>query len=90
MAAAAGAAAAIANAIKASGVLVRVRPEEFEKILSRAKDPLVVIAEGGFFSAKYQYLLSYKGLTFHCKSDEQLPLPLGTEVVSAGGIWIPG
>jgi hypothetical protein len=37
-------AAAITNAIKASGVLVRVKPEEVEKILSRAKDPLVAIA----------------------------------------------
>jgi hypothetical protein len=35
----AGAAAAIANAIKASGVLIRVEPEEFSKLLNRAGYP---------------------------------------------------
>jgi hypothetical protein len=44
MAAGAAAAAAIAQAIKASGVLVRVEPREFSKILNRVKDPLVVTA----------------------------------------------
>jgi GGDEF domain-containing protein len=86
----AAAAAAIANANKASGVLVRLEPEEFAKILARAKDPLVVVAQGGFFSNKYQYLMSYKGLAFYCKADEPLQLPAGIEVVSAGSIWIPG
>ncbi len=88
--AAAGAAAAIANAIKASGVLVRVEPEEFAKLLVRAKDPLIVIAEGGVFSKNYQYLMNYKGLTFFTKSGTPLPLPGGVELVTAGRIWIPG
>jgi hypothetical protein len=87
---AAAAAAAIANAIKASGVLVRVEPEEFGKILARARDPLVVIAEGGFLSTNYQYLMSYKGLAFFTKSQTQLLLPAGTEIVTAGRINIPG
>jgi hypothetical protein len=86
---AAGAAAAAANAIKASGVLVRVEPEEFVKILARAKDPLVVVAEGGFFSPKYQYLTSYKGLAFYCKAGEPLPLPAGVELVRANSMWSP-
>jgi hypothetical protein len=86
----AAAAAAIANAIKASGVLVRLEPAEFAKILARAKDPLVVAAKSGFFGPKYQYLMSYKGLAFFCKSSEPLQLPTGIEVVTAGGIWIPG
>jgi hypothetical protein len=55
---AAAAAAAIANAIKASGVLVRVEPEEFAKILRLAKEPLIVLAKGGFFGKNYQYLTS--------------------------------
>ncbi len=87
--AAAAAAAAIANAVKASGAIVQVEPEDFLKILARAKDPLVVTAEGGFFSAKHQYLASYKGLDFYCKSDEPLPMPDGTELIHAGKIWIP-
>ena len=58
---AAGAAAAIAKATKASGVLVRLDPEEFAKLLIRVKDPLIVIAEGGFFSKNFQYLVSAGG-----------------------------
>jgi hypothetical protein len=45
--AAGGAAAAIAQAIKASGVVIRVAPYEFRKIIIRMPDPLVVIAQGG-------------------------------------------
>ena len=88
--AAAGAAAAIANAIKASGVLVRVEPKEFAKILAHANNPLVVIAEGGLFSTNFQYLVSYKGLAFFTKSRESLALPPDAEVVQARGINIPG
>lgn len=87
---AAGAAAAIAQAIKASGVLVRVAPEEFSAILNRIKDPLVVTAEGGLFKSNYQYLVSFKGLAFYTKSGTVLPLPAGADVVKAGRIWIPG
>jgi hypothetical protein len=87
--AAAVAAAAIADAIKASGVLVRVEPEEFAKLLGRTKEPLIVTAEG-FFRKKYQYLTSYKGLAFFTKSSTPLALPGGAEVVRAGRISIPG
>jgi len=86
----AAAAAAIAMAIKASGVLVRLAPGEFSRVLNRAKDPLVVIAQSRFFGTKYQYLFSYKGLAFFTKSKTPLALPTGCEVVAAGGIWIPG
>ncbi len=87
---AAGAAAAIAQAIKASGVVVRLEPQDFSKILKRINDPLVVTAEGGFFKVKYQYLTSYKGIAFFTKSDLPLELPVAAEVVKAGKIWIPG
>jgi len=83
------AAAAVADAIKASGVLVRVEPEEFAKILARTKDPLIVIAEGGVFGKNYQYLMSYKGLAFFTKSNTPLELPGGAEVVTADHISIP-
>lgn len=88
--AAAGAGAAIANAIKASGVLVRVEPREFVKILAKTSNPLVVIAEGGLFSTNFQYLMSYKGLAFFTKSGEALALPADAEIVQARGINIPG
>ena len=90
MAAGGAAAAAIGQAIKASGVLIRLNPEEFRKLLARTPDPLVVIAEGGLFSTTYQYLTTYKGLAFFTKSKNQLDLPAGAEIVSAGRIWIPG
>lgn len=87
---AAAAAAAIANATKASGVLVRLEPGEFSEILNRAKDPLVVVAQGGWLRTKYQYLFGYKGLAFFTSSNEPLALPTGCEVVTAESIWIPG
>jgi len=87
---AAAAAAAIAQAIKASGVVVRLNPEELRKVLIRVRDPLVLIAQGGFFSTKYQYLTSYKGLAFYAKSNTPLDLPAGAEVAAAERIWIPG
>jgi hypothetical protein len=88
--AAAAAAAAVAQAIKASGAIVRVEPADFLSILGRQQQPLVVHATGGFFSTNYQYLSSYKGLAFYTKSPMPLDLPNGCEVVMAGKIWIPG
>ena len=86
----AAAAAAIANAIKASGAIVRVESIDFEAILKKSDNPLVVCAQGGFFSTNYQYLMGYKGLVFYCKSATQLTLPLSIEVIQAKKIWIPG
>ena len=83
-------AAAIAQAIKASGVIVRLEPAEFLKILSRQDEPLVVQAHGGFFRSSWRYLTSYKGLAFFTKSAEQLLLPGRAQIVSAASIWIPG
>ena len=89
-AAAAAAAAAIAQAIKASGAIVKVKPEEFLKIVSRVESPLVVTAEGGFFGVNHQYLTSYKGLAFFTKSSDPLNLPSDAELILSGKIWIPG
>ncbi len=86
---AAAAAAAIAQATKASGVIVRVEPRDFQQILERQERPLVVHATGGFFNTNYQYLTSYKGLAFFSKSETPLSLPRDTELVQAKKIWIP-
>jgi hypothetical protein len=86
----AAAEATIANAIKASGVVVRVEPVDFARILGKADQPLVVYAQGGFFSTSHQYLVSYKGLVFFTKSSDQILLPRGTEMIRANKIWIPG
>ncbi len=83
------AAAAIANAIKASGVVVNISAADFMKILSKVENPLVIYSEGGFFSTKYRYLVSYKGFAFFTKSLTPLLLPSQVEVIVAEKIWIP-
>jgi hypothetical protein len=88
-AAAAAAAAAIANAIKASGAIVRMEPAEFERMLRRVENPLVVCATGGFFRTNFQYLFGYKGMVFFTKSPQPLSVPPGTEIVRAEKIWVP-
>jgi hypothetical protein len=52
-------------AIRASGVIVRVEPDEFVGIVKWQPGGLVVHATGGFFSTDYRYLTSYKGLAFY-------------------------
>lgn len=79
----------IAQAIKASGVIVRVNSNDFMTILRKNDKPLVVLAKGGFLSANYKYLTSYKGLAFFTKSKEPLLLNSNVEVIEAKKIWIP-
>ncbi len=88
--AAAGAgAAAIAQAVKASGAIVRVEPDAFLALLWRSETPLVVVAAGGFFSTTYKYLMSYKGLAFYTRSADRLDLGGDVEIVEASQIWVP-
>jgi len=82
--------AAIAEAIKASGAIVRVEPREFMLLMRRQEYPLVVHATGGLIKTNYQYLMSYKGLVFYTKSAEALSLSGTAEVIVARSIWIPG
>lgn len=86
---AAAIAAAIANAIKASGAIVRIEPEGFLKMVARVNSPLVVMAKGGWLQKGYQYLTSYKGLIFFAKSPEPLSLGPNVELVTAKTIWVP-
>jgi len=85
----ASAAAAIAQAIKASGAIVRVDIEDFAAILARVEAPLLVAATGGVFAKKYEYLTSYKGLVFYAKSGVPLEVDEDVEVVVADRIWVP-
>ena len=82
-------AAAVANAIKASGVLIRVEPGDFMTIVKRADAPLVVTAMGGVFKKHYRYLTSYRGLAFFTKSQEALVMPSRVELIAAKSISIP-
>ncbi|MFO0908302.1 MAG: hypothetical protein U0794_08070 [Isosphaeraceae bacterium] len=89
---AAGAAAAAARmqAIRASGVLVRLDPEEFQRLVDRHPEPLVVSAPAGLFGTKTQYLTSYKGLAFWCRSATPLYFAKNAELMAAASIMIPG
>lgn len=89
-AAGAVAAAAIANAIKASGAIVKVENGDFLSIMERAEKPLVVMTQKSFWSPSYKYISSYKGLAFFTKSPEPLRLPSDVELVAARSISIPG
>lgn len=79
----------IANAKRASGMIVSVTPENFSAILARTEKPLVVHATGGLFSTTYQYLTPYRGLAFYTKSRRPVELPAGTELIAAESIWTP-
>ena len=83
------AAQAIANAVKASGVIVRVEGRDFLNLLRKTEAPLVVYSRGGVFTTKHKYLTSYKGLAFFTKVKEPLDLPMKAEVVVAEKIWVP-
>ena len=82
-------AAALANATKASGVIVRLDAAEWMKVLKRTDSPLVVIARGGMFRRQYQYLTTYRGLAFYTTSEQPLVLPGRAELVNAKKISIP-
>ena len=88
--AAAAAAAAAVRAIKASGVVVSVAPDEFQTLLNRNAGGMVVHAPGGLFSSGHRYLMGYMGLAFCTKAKEPLALPRGCQVVEAKKIWVPG
>ena len=85
----AGAGAAIAQAIKASGAIVRVDPSEFQRILEKQEEPLVVVSNEWLFGQHYKYLTTYKGLTFFTKSTEPLHISGRCETVESKRIWIP-
>jgi hypothetical protein len=89
--AAAAAAAYIAAATKASGGIVRLEPQEFMRIVSKMKAPLVVVsrATGGLFSRNNEYLTNYKGIFFYTKTSTALNLPGDAELVSARSFWMP-
>lgn len=86
---AAAAHAAMVNAIRASGAIIQVEPNDFLDILARNQDPLVVFSPSGFLT-KNQYITSYKGLFFHTKAPIPLTLPVDIELVQVKRIWIPG
>ena len=86
---AAAAAAAMARAIKASGAIVKVEPDVFQKTVGNMEEPLIVRATGGWRTKHYKYITSYKGLIFFTKSPVELSFMSRAELITAGKIWIP-
>jgi hypothetical protein len=85
-----GQAAAIAKAIQASGTIVKLAPQEFQRLLNRMQSPLIIQRyRGGMIMKGYQYLVSYKGLAFYTRSPDRLQLPSSAEIIEARMIWIP-
>ena len=60
----AAAAAAIANAIKASGVVVKVENRDFLSIVQRSEKPLVVVSEKSFWRQAINILPAIRGWRF--------------------------
>lgn len=85
-----GGAAAIAQAVRASGTIVNLEPQQFQQVLNRVREPLVVQSySNSIFAKGYKYLVSYKGLAFYTRSPERLQLPGSAEVIDAKSIWVP-
>jgi hypothetical protein len=86
----AAAAAAISEAIKASGVIVKIEERDFEALLRGSPESLVIHApRAGLFQRKHRYLTNYRGFTFFTESELELMIPKETEVVRAKQIWTP-
>ncbi len=88
-AAGAAAVAAVIQAIKASGVIVRVEREAFAELVNRNPEGLVVHSLTGLFTTRHAYLMSYKGLAFSTRSRESISLPTTCELVEARKVWMP-
>ncbi|MEM8488816.1 MAG: hypothetical protein AAF564_24945 [Bacteroidota bacterium] len=80
---------AVANAIKASGVVVQVEPAEFLKIAGQSEKPLIVYAPTKVIRTTHKYLTSYKGLAFYTKANDPLVFKEPVEMVTAKKISIP-
>lgn len=82
-AAGAGAAVAVMNSSLVLGTMVKLEPDDFELVLSKADEPMVVMSRTGRWRVRYHYLTSYKGLVFRCTTPTPLELPVSTEIIEA-------
>jgi hypothetical protein len=87
---AAAVAAAMMQAVRAMGVVVKVKPDVFMRIADRVAEPLIVRAPHGMWSKKHDYLVTYKGFAFYTSTKDELRLPPGAEVMNAGSMYVPG
>lgn len=71
------------------GQAIIVSPEDFLSILQRQQEPLVVETWTKIYVYKknYQYVTSYKGLTFFTHSPTMLPIPANCEIIQPRATW---
>lgn len=87
---AAAAQAAIQQAIKASGTIVKIDASDFTRLISKMDDGLVIESVIRFFSIEtYKYSTAYKGFVFYCKSSDSISIPSRLEKINAKHIWVP-
>ena len=79
----------LANAIKATGVIVEVAAEDFLSIIKQTEKALVVHAPSGVFRTSHKYLTSYKGLAFYTKVNDPLVFLGSVELIESKRITIP-
>lgn len=77
------------NALKMSGVFVKLDRSDFQNLLNRNENLAVVVYESNFFGTKFTYITSHKGLAFFCKTKEALSVPGRHEVFNAKSITLP-
>jgi len=83
-------AAEVVKAIMAYGVVVQVEPNVFLTTLAKIEVPLVVMSHNkNLFSELFQYLTTYKGLSFYAESKQPLELPNMIELVEVERMRIP-
>lgn len=85
------AAAAALQAEVATGMVVRVEPDEFARLVARQTEPFVVRAKHRIltFDRGWRYLTPYRGLVFYTQSPTPLYFPPTTEFIEAQQIWVP-
>ena len=79
----------LANAVKATGVLIEVTADNFLNILNQTENPLVVHSPSGVFRTTHKYMTSYKGLAFYTKASDELVFRSNVELIEAKRITIP-
>ena len=77
------------NATRATGVIVHVDAGDFQALIKRAVEPMILVARGGVFKKHYQYMTTYKGLAFFTRSDRPLEFAGRHEKIMVKKLWIP-
>jgi hypothetical protein len=80
---------AMVKKVRASGAVARILPNDFETLVNKSKEPLVIFQPPSFWSKSNKYLTNYKGFFFFTKSKTALNFSSTVEFFEAEKIWIP-